>query len=276
MYIRAMEIHLDLTLTRRIEVASYGWSDGSPHPHRPDPPFHDLVVMLEGSWNILAEGVEHHVEGGDILLLPAHVLHSGRDRCARGTRWMYVHFAPAPGDLVVTDAPRAMADETIAVPQLSRAGLDARAEGLVHAIVRGFWSGSRDERIGSRFALAEMLLALARRGARAIAADPAVADVMDRIEADPLADESLDALAHVAGCSRRSLTRRFRAATGQSVHRFRIGLRLRRARALLHDHPQMPLREIAAATGFADEFHLGKSFRQRFGRSPGADRERTG
>jgi AraC-like DNA-binding protein len=266
---------LDLSATRAIEVAAYGWSEGALHPHRPDPPFHDLAIILEGSWSVPTSDTEYRLEAGDVLLLPAHRLHSGREPCARGTRWMYVHFTPAPRDRLVSAPPRALPDEIIALPLLSRAALDASSEPLVHAIVRGHWSGSREGRLASRLALAELLLTLARRGAAASVADRAVAAVIERIEADPLAGEDLDELARRAGCSRRSLTRRFRAATGQSVHRFRIGLRLRRARALLHDHPQMPLREIAAATGFADEFHLGKVFRGRFGLPPGEARRRA-
>ncbi len=274
MYIRAMQVLIDLARTRPIEVASYGWSEGVAHPHRPDPPFHDLLIVLEGSWTVLTPGAEHRAEAGDVLLLPAHRLHGGREPCARGTRWAYVHFPPSPRDRTVATPPVALPEEMVAVPQLTRAALDARAESLAHAIVRGHWSGSREDRLGSRLALGELLVALSRRAATAAVADRMIASVIDRIEAEPGGSEDLDALASFAGCSRRSLTRRFRAVTGQSVHRFRIGLRLRRARALLHDHPAMPLREIAAATGFADEFHLGKAFQRRFGSSPGAARRR--
>jgi AraC-like DNA-binding protein len=272
MYIRAMWALLDWARTRSIEVASYGWSDGTPHPHRPDPSFHDLLVILAGSWSVVTPEGDHHVEAGDVLLLPAHLLHTGNERCTRGTRWMYVHFPPAPRDRVVGVMPQGMPDDTISVPHLSRAAIDQHSESLVHAIVRGHWSSSHEERLGSRIALAGLLLALARRGAATTVADRMIASVIAHIESNPLASDSLDMLAESVNCSRRSLTRRFRIAMGQSVHSFRMGLRLRRARALLHDHPMMPLREVASATGFADEFHLGKAFHRQYGRPPGAAR----
>lgn len=74
-------------------------------------------------------------------------------------------------------------------------------------------------------------------------------------------------LERVSGLDRFSLARHFRAAFGTSPHRFQVGQRLIRARAMIARG--IPLSEAAAATGFADQSHLTRHFSARFGLTPG-------
>ena len=74
-------------------------------------------------------------------------------------------------------------------------------------------------------------------------------------------------LERVSGLDRFSLARHFRAVFGTSPHRFQVGRRLVRARAMIADG--VSLSETAAATGFADQSHLTRHFSARFGLTPG-------
>ena len=65
--------------------------------------------------------------------------------------------------------------------------------------------------------------------------------------------------------------RAFRRATGAPVHAFVRERRLERARAMLVS--DMPLAEIARVCGFADQSHLTRAFRTRYGVTPGEARE---
>jgi AraC-like DNA-binding protein len=81
-------------------------------------------------------------------------------------------------------------------------------------------------------------------------------------------------LAELAGAARVSphhACRAFRRATGHTIHAHHDDVRLRHALALVLDGDR-PLAEIAAATGFANQGHLGNRFRRRFGTSPGRAR----
>lgn len=89
---------------------------------------------------------------------------------------------------------------------------------------------------------------------------------------DHLADKlSVQQLAQVANSSPFHFSRRFREATGVSVHQFVIEKRLERARALLKN-PALSLLEIAFSVGFANPSHLSLHFRRRFGCPPGTYR----
>jgi len=99
------------------------------------------------------------------------------------------------------------------------------------------------------------------------AAERAVTSARDFLVAEaprPVASEELE---RVSGLDRFALARQFRATFGTSPHRFQVGRRLARARALIADG--VALSEVAAATGFADQSHLTRHFSARFGLTPG-------
>ena len=95
--------------------------------------------------------------------------------------------------------------------------------------------------------------------------------VLERMQADLSADLDLAALAAESGYSRAHFLRTFRAATGQTPHRYLLELRLKKAQAMIASR-LMPLIDIALACGFSSHAHLTTAFRLRFGLSPSAYR----
>ena len=95
--------------------------------------------------------------------------------------------------------------------------------------------------------------------------------VIDRMEAGLDADLTLSELATESGYSRTHFTRMFKAATGQTPHRYLLELRLRKAQSMLTNRT-LPLIDIALACGFSSHAHLSTAFRSRFGIAPSAYR----
>lgn len=88
---------------------------------------------------------------------------------------------------------------------------------------------------------------------------------------DRLTDNiSLDELAAHAALSPYHLLRVFRKAVGMTPHVYRTQQRLIRAKALLA--AGIPIAEVAAQTGFTDQSHLTRRFKQAYGVPPGAYR----
>ena len=107
-------------------------------------------------------------------------------------------------------------------------------------------------------------------------AEARVAAVRDHIErhfADP--GLSLAALSGVAGWSPSHLIRAFRAATGQSPHRWLLQRRLDEACRLL-DLGQHSVTDVCWLAGFGSLSHFVTTFRRETGLSPGAWRRRPG
>ena len=77
-------------------------------------------------------------------------------------------------------------------------------------------------------------------------------------------------LAAVAGLSPFHLTRVFTRATGMPPHAFLSQIRISRAKALLRRN--VPISRVALETGFADQSHLTRTFKEMVQVSPGAYR----
>lgn len=83
----------------------------------------------------------------------------------------------------------------------------------------------------------------------------------------------LEDLARVAGLNRYYFARLFKKASGESPMRAVSTMRMEAARDLIL-HTTLPLKSIAAQTGFADEAHMSHTFHRLLGRSPGSLRRR--
>lgn len=110
---------------------------------------------------------------------------------------------------------------------------------------------------------------------------PTLGDETDRIVAlaktffrDHLAECGLvSAAADLAHLSERTLSRRFRRATGVSPRDFIVELRMERARDLLA-RSRLPIEEVAARVGYSDRGTFSKAFKERTGLSPSFFRRR--
>jgi AraC-like DNA-binding protein len=79
---------------------------------------------------------------------------------------------------------------------------------------------------------------------------------------------SVDALARNAGCSARTLERRFDRFVGISPKEFSRIRRFQRALRLAREQPMLYWSTIAARAGYSDQSHLVRDFRQFAGRAP--------
>jgi AraC-like DNA-binding protein/quercetin dioxygenase-like cupin family protein len=94
-------------------------------------------------------------------------------------------------------------------------------------------------------------------------------ELLDSDLAEPL---DLRAVSGQVGMAYESWRRRFRSETGTSPYAHRAARRLEAATDLLV-HTGLGTRDIAAATGFSDERHLIRRFRERTGLTPRAFRD---
>jgi AraC family transcriptional regulator len=82
-------------------------------------------------------------------------------------------------------------------------------------------------------------------------------------------DLTLSEIAAAAGLSPYYLARRFKHTIGSTVHQYVVAQRLEAARQLLLAGTHT-IAEVATLTGFADQSHLHRLFKQRFGVTPGS------
>jgi transcriptional regulator GlxA family with amidase domain len=92
--------------------------------------------------------------------------------------------------------------------------------------------------------------------------------VYEYIEAHLHDSIELAELAAIAGLSIFHFARQFKQSAGVTPHYYLIRSRVERARELLAS-TDLSLSEIAFATGFSDQSHLTRHFRQMIGVTPG-------
>jgi AraC-like DNA-binding protein len=95
--------------------------------------------------------------------------------------------------------------------------------------------------------------------------------VREHIEANLEADIDLEVLADIAGLSRCHFARAFKQSAGTTPHTYLMYRRLGKAQRLLAD-TDLPLAEIALETGFSDQSHFSRRFRELLDVSPSAFR----
>ncbi len=105
--------------------------------------------------------------------------------------------------------------------------------------------------------------------------DDAVMRVQRAIAARPEAAAGVDALAASVGLSPRSLARRFRAATGETVVECIQRLRVARARELL-EAERLSVEAVSRRVGYEDVAFFRRLFRKYTGLTPSGHRQRFG
>lgn len=113
---------------------------------------------------------------------------------------------------------------------------------------------------------------LALAGAREILVPARAQRLIDYIEEHLSAGVSLDDLARLAGISKFHLSRAFRNTMGLSPHAYVMQRRLAKALWLIKGS-HTTLSQVARACGFADQAHLSRAFKARFGQQPSAARD---
>lgn len=108
-------------------------------------------------------------------------------------------------------------------------------------------------------------------GARIGVQNPRLLSIIELMEANVAEPLSLAEISQYTGISRRHVERLFRQHLGRSPARYYLDVRLERARRLLR-HSNLPIVEVAIASGFVSASHFSKRYRDRYGVSPQADR----
>jgi len=95
--------------------------------------------------------------------------------------------------------------------------------------------------------------------------------VREYIDAHLENNVSLEVLAGIAGLSVSRFARAFKQSEGVTPHEYLMRCRVRRAQELLAA-TDMPLSEIACTSGFSDQSHLTRRFREQVGLTPSSYR----
>lgn len=202
---------------------------------------------------------------GCAIAVNAGEVHDGSAIGDNGRAWHMLYISPAVLQAAASD----VLDDSAAQFEFVAPAID---DLRVAHLVRRLLAVESDVATGAMRS-EELLLALAARAGVWEPADhrplPAsVAAAKQRIDDDPATTLSLGALAHLGGVSRYQLLRSFVRTTGFTPHAYVVQRRIDLARRLIARGEG--LADVAAASGFADQSHMTRTFVSRYGIAPGA------
>jgi AraC-like DNA-binding protein len=198
---------------------------------------------------------------GDMITVNPGEVHDGKPLDSTGRRWRMLYVEPARL-LDAADDVRPGAAFEFTAPVIRDRVLVARFAALFNAATSGEPLQSEAALLG----LIARLLQPVPRGRPALSTGVTVA--RERMDDDPSATPTLAALAAQAGLSRYQFLRAFTRLTGLPPHAYLLQRRAQHARRLISRG--MALADAAAASGFADQSHMTRSFVRSFGLTPGA------
>lgn len=246
--------------------------------------FHKIILFLDVSGDYIIEGTSYPLRPREIAFVRAGEIHRPMidgtkpyerivvyvsqgflARISRPGADLSSCFRRAPGEAgVMRIASGHTHDILLLMEKLERA---AHGEGFANALY-------------TEALFVEFLILLHRAlfshelgAVKESAADAKIQPLLAYIESHLSGDLSADALAQKAYLSKYYLMRRFKAATGYSLHRYVTMKRLLHARALLTEAPERAIAEISVASGFADYTVFFRAFKAQFSVTPQAWRK---
>jgi AraC-like DNA-binding protein len=247
------------------------WMSGISTEYTVDPVDEYIVGTPTGGrgFHLVRGRTSQLVAKDDLLTLDPEHRHRGT-RLNDGPWNARLIVLPAAFLTATLDEPPAVVRSPITRPVVRNADLRLRLLALHRASELG--EGTRFARECALFALLEDLQPVGSAPQRP-AADPVVGATVELLH-DRFVDHlDLDTISAAVGESKFRLLRRFRVVTGMTPHQFLVSMRITHARRLLASG--LAPAEVAVMTGFADQSHLTRRFRNRIGLTPGRYRDRA-
>jgi AraC-like DNA-binding protein len=205
-------------------------------------------------------GRQHDSTAGGMIVLHPGETHDGECGADGGFSYRMIYLDAGHGQALSLEAGLG------AVPFTSDPLL--RDPGLRQAFLESWEAlGEAGDSLRQDEALTEVWRVLAQDQAEHRPISEKLTRIRDALADTPEQAWSLDVLAALAGISRFALCRGFRREHGLSPHAYLLTRRLARARQYLA--AGMPAAEAAVASGFADQSHLTRNMKRRFGMAPG-------
>ncbi|MBR4058806.1 MAG: helix-turn-helix transcriptional regulator [Lachnospiraceae bacterium] len=259
-----MSIHVNLNTPHHVVAANAHYYKTPTEERYIDRtlPNHDLIYLAEGSWSITENEQDYPLQKDDVLLLSAGRHHYTRFPCAPGTRTFCIHVS-------CNTENNSGCNNFIQLPTLIHAHNNPKIKKYFSEITTAFWQqGNYKERQMSALLdllLLELLfLTESAQSQKGDLAEQAIAIITSAPHMHYTSKDVADMLC----TSTKTLDKSMLHKTGLSFHSYQKERKLEMAASLLETDPDLQLREIANTLGFYDEFHLSKSFKQKYQVSP--------
>jgi AraC-like DNA-binding protein len=229
---------------------------------------HRLLILREGTIDYTVDGRTRRLAAGMQFFVPAWCRREWVVPArAGGCRLLWCEFSSGPVDVPAWLCWRALESPSMEIAAFERMrvlagggghGATLSLEGELKACLARFWVNARTE----------------ATVAGVPDPHPEVARAMAWLERHFAEADALERFYRTVALSPNHFRLLFKRTTGETVQTVLARLRLRRARYLVQE-TSMPMKQIAAETGFADPLYFSLQYRRFWGR-PATEDRRTG
>lgn len=260
-----MNTYFSIKNEHRIESANYiTLVHPQVHPDRVMN-VHDFLYIIDGTWEIIEDETVYKLCTDDLLFLAAGKHHYGLKPSSPNNRHMYIH--------VYCEETAALSGPLWESESLIHCQDNPQVKQLFEEIISTSWTPHplKNEKLSFLFSL--LLCALTRQTER-LPKDGRdsrhylIQQIAYQLQSNPQRLFSCKEMADQFFICERTLSNLFKKSFGKSFYAFQMDMKLETIQQYLMNHPAAQLNEVAVNFGFCDEFHLGKSYKKRYGISP--------
>lgn len=239
-------------------------------------PFHVAIYLLQGSMEIIEDGICYRIMPHQLFFLKSGVHHWGEKPFEQGSSWYYAHFYCEEPQEHMGELPenvfydtkvcldRTANEKYIVIPKLTDCtGID-RIKDYFEKLIEAHVHGNIPQ---TSIRLWQIFLESTQKVGEKNVESDYVRQIQKYINMHYIDGFSSEDIEKVCGLSYKYAGTLFKNATGQTIKEYQNALRLHMAEQLLATTDR-PITEIARQTGYSDVFYFSKIFHREKGCTP--------
>lgn len=245
-------------------------------------PFHVAIYLLQGSMEIIEDGIPYRIMPDQIFFLKSGIHHWGNKSFEIGSSWYYAHFYCDAPSSCMEELPRGIYyDERISLkpsekdryfitlPKLINCEEKTQIKRNFEKMIEAHIHGNIPQ---TSIRLWQIFLECAQNAQDDKVSNGYAEQIQNYVRQHYIDGFTSAQIQEACGLSYKYAGTLFKEVTGQTIKEYQCALRLRKAEQLLKE-TNKSIAEIAQLTGFSDVFYFSKIFHRKKGCPPGEYRK---
>ena len=245
-------------------------------------PFHVAIYLLQGSMEIIEDGIPYRIMPDQVFFLKSGIHHWGNKSFEIGSSWYYAHFYCDAPSSCMEELPRGIYyDERVSLkpsekdryfitlPKLINCEEKTQIKRNFEKMIEAHIHGNIPQ---TSIRLWQIFLECAQNAQDDKVSNGYVEQIQNYVRQHYIDGFTSVQIQEACGLSYKYAGTLFKEVTGQTIKEYQCTLRLRKAEQLLKE-TNKSITEIAQLTGFSDVFYFSKIFHRKKGCPPGEYRK---
>lgn len=245
-------------------------------------PFHVAIYLLQGSMEIIEDGIPYRIMPDQVFFLKSGIHHWGNRSFEIGSSWYYAHFYCDAPSSCMEELPRGIYyDERVSLkpsekdryfitlPKLINCEEKTQIKRNFEKMIEAHIHGNIPQ---TSIRLWQIFLECAQNAQDDKVSNGYAEQIQNYVRQHYIDGFTSAQIQEACGLSYKYAGTLFKEVTGQTIKEYQCALRLRKAEQLLKE-TNKSITEIAQLTGFSDVFYFSKIFHRKKGCPPGEYRK---